>query len=101
MHLVGFSIRIYHDARSPERQIQKLLVSYVDSHIGYRNSLVMSLTSRRVNFDKKSTANTAIFSLCLVPHMNEAVFKIQLIRVVACLCSNKLYINVAFNYACN
>jgi len=23
MHLVGFIIRIYHDARSPERQIQK------------------------------------------------------------------------------
>jgi hypothetical protein len=23
VHLVGFVIRIYHDARSPERQIQK------------------------------------------------------------------------------
>jgi len=23
MHLVGFIIRIYHDARSPERQIEK------------------------------------------------------------------------------
>jgi len=27
MHLVGFIIRIYHDARSPERQIHNLDVS--------------------------------------------------------------------------
>ena len=33
MHLVGFIIRIYHDAHSPERQIKKYLTS-LTSHSG-------------------------------------------------------------------
>ena len=28
VHLVGFSIRIYHDARSPERQIHRINLVY-------------------------------------------------------------------------
>jgi len=31
VHLVGFIIRIYHDARSPERQIRNLFI-YLDSN---------------------------------------------------------------------
>ena len=29
MHLVGFIVRLYHDARSPERQIHFKIIKYI------------------------------------------------------------------------
>jgi len=35
VHLVGFIIRIYHDARSPERQIQNI-ICYTNGEVSYK-----------------------------------------------------------------
>ena len=35
MHLVGLIIRIYHDARSPEGQIGRTVVTYDSGSLGY------------------------------------------------------------------
>ena len=61
MHLVGFIIRIYHDARSPERQLQRDL--YCTASDRYINILREFEVLRTVNiFGIRNTHCVALYA---------------------------------------
>ena len=52
MHLVGFIIRINHDARSPERQIDRTVLTYDSGCLGYHPvSLSKQLGAFQTHYD--------------------------------------------------
>ena len=62
MHLVGFIIRIYHDARSPEHQINKINIINIifPTFFGWTEAL-----SGRNNYKSKHTVACFLFYLVL------------------------------------